>query len=55
MAKSMTPAKRHAIRAMYEAKDQAKRNERLGLKPKFINKGKKRKWFLFLFYTLVYM
>jgi len=45
MAKSMTPAKRHAIRAMYEAKDQAKRNERLGLKPKFINKGKKKKWF----------
>ena len=43
MAKSMTPAKRHAIRAMYEAKDQAKKNERLGLKPKFINKGKKKK------------
>lgn len=40
---AMTPAKRHAIRAKYEAKDQAKRNERLGLKPKVTNKKGKRK------------
>lgn len=43
MAKSMTPAKRHAMRAMYETKDQARKNERLGLKPKFANKKGKRK------------
>ena len=40
---AMTPAKRHAIRAKYEAKDQAKKNERLGLKPKFTTKKGKRK------------
>lgn len=37
---AMTPGKRHAIRAKYEAKDQEKRNARLGLAPK---KTKKRK------------
>ena len=47
MAKSMTPAKRHAIRAKYEAQDQVRKNERLGLKPKFATKKGKRKWFLF--------
>ena len=43
MAKSMTPAKRHAIRAKYEAQDQARKNERLGLKPTFATKKGKRK------------
>jgi hypothetical protein len=42
MAKSMTPAKRHAIRAMYEAQDQAKKNARLGIKPKLAKKGKRK-------------
>lgn len=42
MAKSMTPAKRHAMRAMYEERDKARKNERLGIKPK-MTKGKKRK------------
>ena len=40
MAKKMTPAKRHQIRAMYEERDKARKNERLGIKPKF---GKKKK------------
>jgi hypothetical protein len=43
MAKSMTPAKRHAMRAMYEAKAQERKNERLGIKPKFSAKKGKRK------------
>jgi len=42
MAKSMTPSKRHAIRAKYEAQDQARKNERLGLKPKVSKKGKRK-------------
>lgn len=37
---AMTPAKRHAIRAQYEKKDQEKRNARLGLVPKKIKKRK---------------
>ena len=41
--KSMTPSKRHAMRAMYEARDLARKNERLGIKPKFSNKKGKRK------------
>lgn len=40
---AMTPAKRHAIRAEYERKDQEKRNIRLGITPKK-TKSKKRKW-----------
>lgn len=40
---AMTPAKRHQIRAKYEARDQERRNERLGIKPKFTNKKNKRK------------
>ena len=43
MAKSMTPAKRHAMRAMYEAKDKARKNERLGLSPKVAKRKGKRK------------
>lgn len=43
MAKKMTPAKRHAIRAKYEARDKARKDERLGLKPKFATKKGKRK------------
>ena len=43
MAKSMTPAKRHAIRAKYEAEAKARKDERLGLKPtKASKKGKRR-------------
>ena len=42
MAKSMTPAKRHKIRAMYEAQDQERRNARLGIKPQKAKKGKRR-------------
>ena len=43
MAKSMTPSKRHAIRAKYEAEAKARKNERLGLKPiKSNKKGKRR-------------
>ena len=38
MAKSMTPSKRHAIRAKYEAQDQARKNARLGLRPTLSNK-----------------
>ena len=43
MAKGMTPAKRHQIRAKYEAQDQARKNERLGLRPKLSNKKGKRR------------
>lgn len=43
MAKSMTPAKRHAMRAMYEAQDQARKNARLGIKPKKASKKKGRR------------
>ena len=44
MAKGMTPSKRHAMRAMYEAKDKTRKNERLGLRPTLSNKKKgKRK------------
>ena len=43
MAKSMTPSKRHAMRAMYEARDQERKNARLGIKPKFAKKKGKRK------------
>lgn len=40
---AMTPSKRHAMRKMYEEKDQARKNARLGLKPKFnTKKGKRR-------------
>ena len=43
MAKSMTPSKRHAMRAMYEERDKARKNARLGLKPtKATKKGKRR-------------
>ena len=42
MAKKMTPAKRHQIRAKYEAQDQARKNERLGIKPMKSKKGKRR-------------
>lgn len=37
---AMTPAKRHAIRAMYEAKQKARKDERLGITKK---NAKKRK------------
>lgn len=41
---AMTPSKRHAMRAMYEARDKARKNARLGLNPKLSNKKKgKRK------------
>ena len=40
---AMTPAKRHAMRAMYEERDKTRKNARLGIKPKFANKNKKRK------------
>jgi 2-hydroxychromene-2-carboxylate isomerase len=43
MAKGMTPSKRHAMRAMYEARDKARKNERLGLRPKLSSKKGKRK------------
>ena len=43
MAKKMTPAKRHQIRAKYEAQDQARKNERLGLRPKLSSKKGKRR------------
>lgn len=42
MAKSMTPSKRHAIRAMYEERDKARKNERLGIKPIKAKKGKRK-------------
>ena len=37
---AMTPAKRRQIRAMYEKRDQERKNERLGIKP---TRNKKRK------------
>ena len=40
---AMTPAKRHQMRAMYEARDKARKDQRLGIKPKFANKKGKRK------------
>lgn len=43
MAKSMTPSKRHQMRAMYEARDKARKDERLGIKPKKSNKKGKRR------------
>lgn len=39
---AMTPAKRHAMRAMYEAKAQERKNARLGIKPQKAKKGKRR-------------
>jgi len=39
---AMTPAKRHAMRAMYEAKDLEKKNKRLGLTPKKSKKAKRK-------------
>lgn len=39
---AMTPAKRHQIRAMYEAKAQDKKNARLGIKPMKVKKGKRK-------------
>ena len=38
---AMTPAKRHAMRAMYEAKAQERKNARLGNKHKKTKKDKK--------------
>ena len=38
----MTPSKRHKMRAMYEAQDQARKNARLGIKPMKAKKGKRR-------------
>jgi hypothetical protein len=43
MARKLTPAKRHAIRAQYEAMQKERRNERLGIKPKKTNKKGKRR------------
>jgi len=43
MGKAMTPSKRHAIRAMYEARDQERKNARLGIKPRKQGKKKGRK------------
>ena len=40
---AMTPSKRHAMRAMYEKRDQERRNIRLGIKPQRTNKKGKRK------------
>jgi hypothetical protein len=40
---AMTPAKRHQMRAMYEAKAQERKNARLGIKPKQANKKGKRR------------
>lgn len=39
---AMTPAKRHAMRKMYEERDKARKDARLGLKVKKTNKGKRR-------------
>lgn len=43
MAKGMTPAKRHAMRKMYEDRDKARKNERLGIKPIKTKKKKSRR------------
>jgi hypothetical protein len=40
---AMAPAKRHAMRAMYEKRDQERKNARLGIKPLKTNKKGKRK------------
>lgn len=40
---AMTPAKRHAMRAMYEKKDQERKNARLGIKPTKSSKKKGRR------------
>ena len=40
--RGLTPAKRHAMRAMYEKQDQERRNKRLGIKPKMAKKGKRK-------------
>ena len=40
---AMTPAKRHAMRKMYEERDKARKNARLGIKPKMANKKGKRR------------
>ena len=40
---AMTSAKRHAMRAMYEKRDQDRKNARLGIKPKMVGKKGKRK------------
>ena len=40
MAKSMTPAKRHAIRAKYEEQAKARKDVRLGIRP--TKKGKRK-------------
>lgn len=40
---AMTPAKRYATRAKYEALAQARKNDRLGIKPmKSTKKGKRK-------------
>lgn len=39
---AMTPLKRRKIRAMYEERDQQRRNERLGIKPVKTKKGKRK-------------
>lgn len=39
---AMTPSKRHAMRAMYEKRDQDRKNARLGIKPTKAKKGKRR-------------
>jgi hypothetical protein len=40
---AMTPAKRHEIRAKYEAQAKARKDERLGIKPTKTSKKKGRK------------
>ena len=39
---AMTPAKRRAMRAMYEKRDQERKSVRLGIKPVKVKKGKRR-------------
>lgn len=39
---AMTPSKRHAMRAMYEARDKARKDARLGIKPSKVKKGKRK-------------
>lgn len=41
--KGMNPSKRHAMRAMYEARDKARKDERLGIKPTKSSKKKGRR------------
>lgn len=38
---AMTPAKRHAMRKMYEERAKARKEERLGLKKKTTKKGRR--------------